>query len=250
MTGRERSFLYETPTCIGAGKAQFDRVIVRNARGQKLRTRNWVAANLWATDVRSRRSVTLLWDPDEDGEELSDDEIPENATAIREHRINNIAVGLGRQDSLRLGAETVGQAVRITINPSTEEMPPAPPREELSPESPTSQTTRVAPDDVSVPVLPSLNEPAQERHTDVYVAALVTPLGIRPILSETDFETVVKFQQQVREENGWAMIYGLSKSALSERDYKRELWLSVGGIASSDGAGLFDLKQIQIESIT
>ena len=259
LTGRDRSFLYGTPTCIGAGKAQFDRVIVRNARGRKIRTRNWVAANLWATDVRGRRSVSVLWDPDEDGEELSDDDIPENATAIREHRINNIAVGLGRQGSLRLGAEALGQAVRIAIDPSGEDLPPEPPKEQLPPElprqqlppePPTDQTTKIVSDDVNIPIFPSLNVPAREPHSDVYVAALVTPLGIRPILNREDFEAVRNVQRQVRDENGLAMIYGLSKHALAAKDYRCELWLSAGGIASPDGAGLFDLKLVQMESVT
>ena len=42
------------------------------------------------------------------------------------------------------------------------------------------------------------------------------------------------------------MIYGLSTSALERADYKGTLWLSDGGIASADGAGLFDLKEIQL----
>ena len=234
LTGRDRNFLYETPACIATGKAQFDRVEVIDSCNRRIRTRNWVAANLWTTDERIRKSVSLLWDPEGDGEELLPNEKSENAAAIREHRIANIATGLGHKKELLLGEEDLGQTVRISIQPSKDDLPPEPAEDSV---------TRGDSKDPGKSVLPPI-DPPREKHEDVYVAALITPLGVRPIRDNADLETLLSVQQDGNEP---AMVYGISTSALTIADYKQAPWLSGGGLASPDGAGLFDLKQIELD---
>ena len=237
LTGNDDSFLRSMPSCVDDGKAQFGRVKVCDSWGRRIGTRNWVAANLWSTDERPRDSVSLLWDPDGDGEDLLREEIPMHAAAIRGHRIAKIARGLGRVGSLRLGEETTGLAVRVTIEPSKDDSPPGPESGNVVQQALEGSTTCV---------LEPTEEPATEQHEDVYVASLVTTLGVRPILGRSDLEAAHAVQRLLRDDGEPAMIYGLSTSALAKTDYKGTLWLSGGGIASTDGAGLFDLKEIQL----
>ena len=237
LTGNEDDFLYKKPSCVDGGKAQFGRVKVSDSNGRQIRTRNWVVANLWSTDQRPKDSVSLLWDPEGNGEELLREEIPLHAAAIRGHRIAKIATGLGRAESLRLGEKTSGLAVRIRIEPSKNGPPRAPKSKKL--------VTRILKGSCTHTHEPA-EEPAREHHEGVYVASLVTPLGVRPILDRSDLEAAHAVQRLAREEGEPAMVYGLSTSALANADYKGTLWLSGGGIASTDGAGLFDLKEIQL----
>ena len=86
LTGSDQQFLNGTPKCVDAGKAQFERVEVRDSGGRIIATRNWVAAMLWSTEKRCRSPVSLLWDPRADGEMLTDEEATRHAAAIRGHR--------------------------------------------------------------------------------------------------------------------------------------------------------------------
>ena len=235
LTGRDRNFLNETPTCVGAGKAQFGRVEVRDSHNRIIRTRNWVAANLWTTDERPRWSVSLLWDPEGDGKELLPDEKSANAAAIREHRIANIATGLGRKRELLPVAEGLGQIVRISIQPSKDD-PPPPPTEDY-------KIWRDLKDSDSH-VVTQIDRP-RDKHEGIYVAALITPLGIRPIRDDDDLEALLTAQQDGNEP---AMIYGISRDALTNTDYKQVTWLSGGGLAAPDGAVLCDLQQIEFDA--
>ena len=248
LTGNDWNFLTDMPTCIGSGKAQFSRVEVRNSRDQKIRTRNWVVANLWSTDERKREPVSLLWDPNGDGEDLSGDEIPLNASAIRKHRIANIAVGLGRRETIREDADDLGLALKIAIEPSedliaSEEFLPL---EDVIPRHRTAYYGQQL-DSAKFErhLLQPIEKPSFDAHEDVYAAALITPLGIRPILNSADLEATKLIQAQARDGAHTAMIYGLSISAM-EGENKRALWLSADGIVSPDGAGLFNLKDVNV----
>ncbi len=237
LTGNEKSFLYGMPACIKSGKAQFGRVEVRDSHARKIKTCNWVVANLWATENRGRRSVSLLWDPVENGEKLFAEEIPQHAIAIRRHRIKNIAMGLGRSKLLQLGAKETGLTLRISIEPSKAGVLDSFTDDMLLGLSEKFESTN----------LPAIEKSSQERHEDVYVAALITPLGVRPILDLLDLEAARNVQRQVRKANEAAMIYGLSTNALTTLEYNQALWLSDGGIVSSDGAGLFNIKEIEFD---
>ena len=58
LGGTLRGYLSQTPACIRSGKAQFQRVEVRDAHHRRVATTNWVAANLWCTD-RRRKSASV-----------------------------------------------------------------------------------------------------------------------------------------------------------------------------------------------
>ena len=229
LTGNDSDFLHQTPRCIKEGKAQFQRVEVRDTYGRKIRTRNWVVANLWSTDERKREPVSLLWGSETGGETLSENEVRRNEVAIRQHRIAKIAIVLGRQNSLHKNANDVGQTIRISIQPSVSDgfdaIQPAWENIERERENLGEETAR-------------------EAHEDVYVAALITPLGIRPILTEDDIEFVYLAQEKMQYGNEVAMIYGLSRNAVLTERHEGEQWLSTGGIVSPDGTGLFNLKDI------
>lgn len=254
LTGGVLNFLTEMPACIRSGKAQFSRVVVRNALHQKIKTRNWVVANLWSTDERDREPVSLLWDPEGDGVDLSDDEIPGNANAIREHRIANIAKGLGRPEAIRKDADDTGLSLRIAIEPSEDIIP----SEDIMPSEGFLSVDRIMlrdPTDYyqrrldSVmnerQLLEPVEKPSHDVHEDLYAAALITPLGIRPILDSADLEATKLIQAQTRDGVDTAMIYGLSINAMRGEN-QRALWLSADGIVSPDGTSLFNLKGVNL----
>ena len=89
-------------------------------------------------------------------------------------------------------------------------------------------------------------EPSQEQHVDSYIAALMTPLGIWPILDSADLVAVLDIQDKIQNDGEAALIYGLSTRAFTPEQYMRKPWLSGGGIASTDGGALFDLKKVRL----
>ena len=123
LTGNEQRFLNGTPSCIDAGKEQFQRVEARDSTGRTIATRNWVAANLWSTDERRRPPVSLLWDPPNHGHSLTDDEVPSHARAIRRHHIETIAKRLGEirlfSCGLPSGPQTMVFRLRYAKRPKT-----------------------------------------------------------------------------------------------------------------------------------
>lgn len=233
LTGKESEYLYSKPPCIEIGKAQLKRVDVKDLHGKRISTHNWVAANLWSTEVRGNLPVSLLWKSINQGSALMNDEIQMHASAIREHRTDRIGTQLTRTESFRLGQGISSLVLRISIEPSVE-------HRTIESED---QSRFEA---VSFPSFEHIEELSTERHEDVYIAALITPLGVRPILDKSDLEFALSVQRRVKEGIEVAMIYGLSMDTVMRSDYKRTAWLSGGGIATTDGAGLFNLKEVQI----
>ena len=184
--------------------------------------------------------MTLLWDPEGDGESLSGDEILRNAAAIRAHRIANIVAGLGRPEALRQGTEPLGQTIRISIEPSEDALPPEPSSGEVLQQGARDPERRV---------LRPLEQAPMEAHEDVYVAALISRLGVRPILNTGDLEAAQIAQGRAQDGIEPSMIYGFSTNALMSGEHRKDPWISAGGIVSIDGAGLFNLKDIEIGEV-
>ena len=240
LSGNEDDFLNSQPSCVRTGKEQFERVETFKSNGDPMWTRNWVAANLWSTDARPKKPVSLLWDPEGYGEKLTEEEFPEHAAAIRKHRIAKIAIGLGRDGALQPGEKIPGLVVNIKIEPRDIELP----KMYSAMDSP-DRLLNIIKDTGYGPQRP-IEEPSREVHEECYVASLITPLGIRPILTKTDLKEVRSTQKIARKENRAAMIYGLSGSMLKNGKSSQKVWISDNGIASSDGAGLFDLRDIRL----
>ena len=252
LGGSAEGFLTQTPACITSGKAQFERVEVREAPGRRVRTTNWVAANLWSTDQRGGRPVCLLWEPDGEGEQLLEVEIPRHAAAIRRQRAGGIAAGLGHPGFPEGETEASGWTVRIAAAPSE----PSEPLELLG-----SQETRAIPqgleegrnllraDREPVSVTRREAQPrSRERHEDAYIAAIITRLGITPIVDQSGVDAARAAQDRAGSGGEPALIYGISGGVLAGLETRRLGWWSGTGIATPDGAGLFDATQVEIDA--
>ena len=218
LTGSEQQFLSGRPSCINDGKAQFERVEVKDSSDRIIATRNWVAANLWSTDERRRRPVSLLWDPPDEGNPLTNDEVSRHADAIRRYRTTTIANQLGNP----------AFTVRIAIQPSDEGV---------------SSTIREAVEDNR---FGPIERPSQEPHESDYLAAVITPLGIQPIRNTADLETAHGIKESVDDADGPAMIFGLARRKPQTPESQKMPWLSDNGIASPDGLSLFNLENVEI----
>ena len=81
----------------------------------------------------------------------------------------------------------------------------------------------------------------------MYLAAVITPLGIRTIHDAAD----LRFAQVIRERAGKtgepAMIFGLAKGEPKPAESRDAPWLSGNGIAAPDGSSLFNLGSVELE---
>ena len=255
LGGSVDGFLSQTPACISSGKAQFDRVEVRETSGRKIRTSNWVAANRWCTDQRGRAPVCLLWDPGGEGEQLLEEEIPRHAAAVRRRRVEGIAAGLGHPGFPEGETEPVGRTVHIAAVPSASSDLPEPPEMleplELAaiPQAPDDEWRLPVADRGPVVVTRREAEPRpRERHEDVYVAAVITRFGMTPIVDESGVDAVRAFQDRAGSGGEPALIYGISRGVFAGPETARPGWWSGSGIATPDGAGLFDVTQVEIDA--
>ena len=218
LSDQKRRFLHDKPDCIDAGKAQFDRVEVTDSSSRRIATRDWIAANLWSTDRVRRRPVSLLWDPPGEGETLTREEAQRHADAMRRQRDANLVARLG--DPVRV--------VRIAVKPSDGDM--------------NFQPTVEADESGSRAVEP----PSRETHEGDYLAAVITPLGVRPIRDEDDLQAAYAIRERVESADEPALIFGLAKAKPEAMKTRQTPWLSENGVASLDGLSLFNLRNVEI----
>ena len=211
-------FLSGKPDCIDPGKAQFGRVDVTDSSGRRIATRDWIAVNLWSTDRVKRSPVSLLWDPPGDGEPLTREEAERHAQAMGVQRDATIAARLGNPE----------RRVRIAIAPSDDDMLL---RSDQADEGSRSGVTEL---------------PSREPHEGDYLAAVITPLGVRPIRDEDDLEAAQAMKQRAEVTGEPAMIFGLERAEPNVSKTGEVPWLSENGIASPDGLGLFNLRNAEI----
>ncbi len=229
LTGSWTSFSTGTPSCIGAGKAQFSRVRITDSAGQPVASRNWVAATLWSTEARPRRPISVLWDPAGEGRELSEDEVPVFADAIRRRRFAALATRLSGSTFRR---STRNVQVRVIAAPTEEATPRAGSRDDQA----GNASTHLMPPDTS----------ASSSHSDVYLAALITPLGIEPIRTPDDVRRLQALSKQRGPAADNMLLFGVSLKRTDDAS-RGETWLSSNGIASADGLGLFRLRGVTVE---
>ena len=255
LGGSVDEFLSRTPACISSGKAQFERVEVRESSGRTIRTTNWVAANLWCTDQRGRPPVCLLWDPDGEGEQLLEEEIPSHAAAVRRQRVHGIAAGLGHPGFPEGETEPSGRTVRIAATPAEPSDLPDPPELleplELVPMRQGLDEERRFPGADREPVVVTRREAeprSRERHEDAYVAAIITRFGITPIVDQSGVDAARAARDRAGSGEEPALIYGISGGVLAGSETGRPGWWSGAGIATPDGAGLFDITDVEIDA--
>ena len=218
LSGSEGRFLCGKPGCIDGGKAQFDKVDVTDSSGRRIATRNWIAANLWSTDRVKRSPVSLLWDPPGEGERLTREVAERHAQAIRRQRDATVAARLGNPE----------RRVRIAIAPSDDDMG--------------ARSVQGSEDNRSGAIEHSPREP----HEGDYLAAVITPLGVRPIRDEDDLQAAHAMRERADDTGEPAMIFGLANAEPQASKTGEVPWLSENGIASPDGLGLFNLRNAEI----
>ena len=219
LTGSTREFLTGVPACINEGKTQFARVEVGDSGNRRIATRDWVAVNRWSTDERRRQAVSLLWDPPSDGESLTPEEAHGHGEAMRRHRLRALARGLGNPEFI----------VRIRARGSDSEMP--------------SLGTDAKRDSPFEP----FERPSREPHEGYYQAAIVTPLGIRPIRDGNDLQEARAIGEGAASADEPVMIFGLANGTSKTAESGQVGWLSDNGIVSSDGSALFDMTSVDVE---
>ena len=217
LSDRGGRFLSGKPDCIDLGKAQFGRVQITDSSGQQIATRDWIAASLWSTDRVKRSPVSLLWDPPGEGETLTPEEARRHAQAMRRQRDAAVAARLGDPE----------RRVRIAIAPSDDEMRP---RSDLTDEGGRDGVT---------------GHPSREPHEGDYLAAAITPPGVRPLRDEDDLEAARAMRQRAEVTGEPAMIFGVAKAEQNAPKGGEVPWLSENGIASPDGLGLFNLRNVE-----
>ena len=218
LSEQKGRFLHGKPDCIDAGKAQFERVEVRDSGGRLIATRNWIAANLWSTDRVMRIPVALLWDPPGGGETLKREEANHHMDAMHRQRDANITARLGSPE----------RVVRIAVKPSGDDVQP------LSTDTAEDSQNHV------------IERPSREPHEADYLAAVITPLGIQPIRNGDDLLAAHAIRERSVSTDEPAMIFGVAKAGPQTTKARQVPWLSENGIASPDGLCLFNLRNVEI----
>ena len=231
LTGNENAFLKGKPACIEEGKKQFQRVKISNSAGKRIKTQNWVAANLWSTDLRPRESVSLLWDPPGRGIAIPESERDAHANGMRRRYLANIAYRLGLTGLSATSRDYAGQLLRISVKPSDR-----------------AESTTVRQEDVEAKKMLIGQEPPTHHQEISAATVVITPFGIRPIKDADDLVALHVMQRNMNQTREPAMVFCVSSSALQAAERSRELWLSENGIATPGGLGLFDLRKVEVST--
>ena len=235
LTGSEAQFKRGTPSCVADGKKQFGRV--RVTRGTSLvATRNWVAANFWATEKRKRTPVSLLFDPPSQGEDIPDDrwsDIQAGATMAWARSILS-AIGIAQEPDT---ASVTGGQFAVTIK--------AKPSRKL--EQRTVDPGQKSGNLDSANILLPDHEWSSEAFEGSFYSALITSTGLTFIRSPAELEAARARIDEERKGGRTALLTGLSTSAITRsKNRSGTLWISLPGMVRSDGFALFDACQVEI----
>lgn len=264
------------PSCIGAGKKQFERVQCFDGNA-RLHPAEWVAATRWSTDRRGGEPATVLWDPPTRSGPFLPEDAARHRAAISSLWLDRISRGLGARDGVELlSKERRGAAVVIRAFPGQI------PEEEDWPETDPYSEETIIEDWLEVPTITRSISQLSEREnalgagrrtveadnlTDLaiypdrmkldppesetapfegeFVAAIVTRFGIRPIRSASELDSMKMDQEAALERREPAMVVGIPVSPTT-KDGKT--WIDGAGISSPNGLSLFDLRQVDFNA--
>lgn len=238
------------PKCVAGGKAQFARVEIRDTLGVKIESRDWVGANLWATDRRPRTPMALLWDPPGEGRELTANEIAAHRKAIATRWVMSLLPGFGRAELLRIRRQPIeqvdGPIIRITASRGD-------PLQEDKREG-GYFTPEPKPKSEEIGLYRLLHYPPSETFSDYghegsYIVALTTPMGLVPINSETRWQDLLTVQNEAILKNRMAMIVGLNVETILNPGVDHKHWLGDTGFANRNGLSLFDIRSVKLASV-
>ncbi len=88
-----------------------------------------------------------------------------------------------------------------------------------------------------------------QAHSGSYITAVITPFGVTPIRSQSDFESLLRRQQRARSLEEPAMLVGIPFGLDPAREKDRTTWVDGAGISSPDGLAVFDLRRIDLEPL-
>jgi hypothetical protein len=209
LTGTHSAWMSKTPNCITKGLRQFERCKVTR-QGAKLRTKNWLVASLWATDVNANHQpVMVAWDPEEDGQDLGQDEQLMHQRELERRWALSILRAMGRQEVVSL--------------------PDKAPRRRLG----------------LVKVIDS--SPTQQAH-EVGYSALISSFGIFPLSAEEAAPRLRFARRFASETPGGIMLVVLSEPATRGFGW-RSAQITSHGVMGASGLSVFDFRQVEVEAM-
>lgn len=258
-----------TPKCVENGQSQFERVTTFD-QGRYVRPTHWVAATRWATEKRSGKPVTILWDPPGEDARFGEEEAARHRAAMTHAWLDSIAAGMGwtGADDL-LSRERRREALVIRAEPGSiaqsDDWPlleddsshdlmvsgPGETREEtenaerLDFEDPIGELgDSDLYTDTRILMPPDPEPPALHR---AYIAALITRFGIRPVKTADDLEAIRRSQEAAQRLEEPAMMVGVPLDIDPASGMSEGTWLSGAGIAQPGGLAVFDLRQVTFD---
>ena len=92
----------------------------------------------------------------------------------------------------------------------------------------------------------AIERSSRDPHEGDYLAAVITPLGVRPIRDEDDLQAARAMRERAVDTGEPAMIFGVAKAVPQASKTGEVPWVSENGVASPDGLGLFNLRNAEI----
>jgi len=257
------------PKCVREGKKQFDRVVATEA-GLVVKPARWVAATRWATDDRRGDPITVLWDPPVPDDPQAEELAPKRREAMTRAWLDSLAPALGyRTASDLISDERNEDAIIVRADPG--EVPesldwpvgadevgagkePAAPAQVKSRRVPTDgeqvfkaltsglQESEVYSDSGILEAKKAETKP----YEGAYIAAAITPFGIRPIRSTDEFEGLKREQDRAQRLETPVMLAGIPLDLDPKQSPARQPWLDGAGIAQPGELALFDLRRVEV----
>lgn len=250
------------PSCVVNGKAQFDRVEVRDGP-TTLHPARWVAATRWATETRTWSPATLLWDPPVDDDPIREEDARRYKEAATLAWLSSLAPGFDLQNADEiLAPEREEEAILIKAKPG-----PVPDQEDWPL---TTLDADIKAETVAISAMVDIEgsrasaslpgeqvfaklaanlssssiyedrsilverAPEKDIHEERYIIALITPFGLQPVRSLAAFEAVKRAQDRAVALQQPAMLVGLPLGIDPSKPSRSSTWMDGAGFSQSD----------------